>query len=89
MLRCFSCPGFKVLLPTSEAEFARSLASLRRSGWVDKKTRMIFIEMTIYNIPTNLYSSVTAMFELSPSGQVLPRVSVDSAKLYRYVCLGV
>lgn len=77
--------GFKVLLPTTEAQFSQSLASLRESGWVDKKSRMIFIEMTIYNIPTNLYSSVTVMFELSPSGQVLPRVNVDSAKLYRYV----
>lgn len=75
--------GFRVLMPTKSSEFVSSLSSLRWSGWLDKKTRMIFIEFTVYNIPTNLYSSVTAMFEFTATGQVLPSLLVDSAKLYR------
>ena len=81
----FSSVGYEIDLPKTAAEFTQALEDLRDSGWVDRKTRAVFVELTVYNMPTHLYSSVTALFEFSPTGQILPMVDVDSARLYRCV----
>lgn len=64
-------------------EFTDKLDELQRLNWVDKRTRAVFVELTIYNVPTHLYCSVTAVIEFSATGQVLPTLDVDSARLYR------
>lgn len=75
--------GYELVMPVTAGAFADTLEELRGSGWADKKTRVVFLELTVYNLPTHLYSSVTAIFEFSATGRILPTLDVDSARLYR------
>jgi hypothetical protein len=59
-------------------------ASLERSGWIDKYTRVIFVEFNIYNPNTGLFSLFTMILEVSPIGHVVKWHQVDSVLLYRF-----
>lgn len=43
------------------------LASLKQSGWIDKYTRAVFLEFSIYNVQSNMFACVTMVAELIES----------------------
>lgn len=43
---------------------------LVRHRWIDERTRIIFIEFLTYSANTNIFNSVTVIFELSLSGYI-------------------
>ena len=46
---------------------------LERDAWVDRYTRAIFIEFTVYNPGSNLFSINTLLLEMPDSGSLHPR----------------
>ena len=58
---------------------------LFRSLWLDRHTRSIFIEFTLYNPNSNLFCAVTFLMEVFPTGGVFPHSEVLAYRLYRYV----
>ena len=70
--------------------FYRSLAreqiqQLQTDGWLDRQSRTMVTEFTLYNPPSNLFTSVKLVLELSPIGQAFTSASVMSTHLFRYV----
>ena len=55
-----------------ESLLARS-KTLERDAWIDRYTRAIFIEFTVYNPGTNLFSINTMLLEMPDSGSIHPR----------------
>ena len=47
------------------------LERLKQNGWIDRQTRAIFIEFTIYNPNINLFSSCLILFEFISTGQII------------------
>lgn len=57
---------------------------LERSLWIERHTRAILTEFTIYNAQTNLFCVVTLVAEFPAIGAVIPHVSVQTARLYDF-----
>uniref|UniRef100_A0A7N4P191 Polycystin-1-like protein 1 n=1 Tax=Sarcophilus harrisii TaxID=9305 RepID=A0A7N4P191_SARHA len=58
------------------------LINLRNSGWIDKRTRKISMHFALYNPPTNLFTSVSLLAEVSPIGDFITSSVVESFSIY-------
>ena len=58
---------------------------LQEHQWIDKYTRAVFVEFTLYNPNVNLFSIVTLIFEISSSGDFNPGTNFLSIRLYNYL----
>ncbi|KAK3791119.1 hypothetical protein RRG08_010520 [Elysia crispata] len=78
--------GYVVKLDKSREVAASQLQELKKSKWISTDTQAVFVEMTLYNVPTNLFSSVTLLMEVaSPLGTIFTTEYVMSTRLFRYV----
>ncbi|KAB0401254.1 hypothetical protein E2I00_008538, partial [Balaenoptera physalus] len=80
-----------VRLPGCSRPAARAaLTGPRASGWIDRSTKAVSMHLTLYNPPTQLFSSVSLSAEMLPTGDLtvsslLESVTIlcsDSAPLY-------
>lgn len=46
------------------------ITELKQTGWTDKWTQIVFVELNSYNINTNVLSAVTLVIEYLPSAVV-------------------
>lgn len=58
---------------------------LESNGWIDRYTRAIFAEFTIYNAQTNFFSVITLLSEILPTGGYHHHPKIQTLRLYRYV----
>lgn len=61
------------------------LDSLRANNWLDRYTRAIFTELSVYNANTNFFCVITLLYEQLPTGGLFNYPSILTLKLYRYV----
>jgi hypothetical protein len=50
----------------------KKLNALKEFHWVDDQTRAVLVELTVYNKPTNLFSSMRLVFEFPTTGGIQP-----------------
>ena len=68
---------------------ARAAAvSLEQDSWIDKYTRAVFFEFSVYNSNKNLFGAAFIAFEITPTGQVAPSGHMKVFRLYRYIGAG-
>lgn len=78
--------GFKEDLPsvresnTTEA-FKKKVAELKGDRWIDRQTRAVFVEFTIYSLPVELVAVVQLWYEKNAAGVVQTFVQVMPMKL--------
>uniref|UniRef100_K7E278 Polycystin-1-like protein 1 n=1 Tax=Monodelphis domestica TaxID=13616 RepID=K7E278_MONDO len=60
------------------------LINLRNSGWIDKRTREIATHFVLYNPPTNLFTSVSLLAEVLPTGDIITSSLVESFSIYHF-----
>ncbi|KAJ8024678.1 Polycystic kidney disease protein 1-like 1 [Holothuria leucospilota] len=84
MFASYEGDGFVVDLNTTRSSAMEQLTTLRQESWIDEKTRAVLIEFTLYNTPTNMFSSVALLAEMPGSGAVYPFPKIESTLLYRY-----
>ena len=58
---------------------------LKNHQWIDRYTRAVFVEFTLYNPNVNLFSITTLLFEISSTGDFNPGTNFLSIRLYNYV----
>ena len=58
------------------------LEYLKDNNWLDYYTRAIFMEFTVYNPNTNLFSYVNYVMEFAPMGSVIPFPRVMTFMVY-------
>ncbi|XP_078683131.1 uncharacterized protein LOC144917204 isoform X5 [Branchiostoma floridae x Branchiostoma belcheri] len=75
---------FVTVTNTTPAAVLATVAQLEPSGWIDRYTRAVFIEMTVYNPHANLFSVVNLLTEFTPIGKAYPRVDIATVRLYRF-----
>ena len=61
------------------------LKELESGRWIDRRTRAVVVEMTLFNPATNLFTGVNLLLEIPPSGGVTVSSHVTSVYLYRYI----
>ncbi|XP_028634767.1 polycystic kidney disease protein 1-like 1 [Grammomys surdaster] len=59
-----------------------ALTALRASRWIDRSTRAMSVHFTLYNPPTQLFSSVTLGAEFLPTGRLVPSSLVESFSIF-------
>lgn len=60
----------------------RVIHELRDNRWIDKQTRVVFLEFTVYNPFVNLFCWTNIVFEYLPEGGILPTMVNKVFKLY-------
>lgn len=63
----------------------KTIAFLEGSDWIDKYTRLLFVEFTIYNPNVNLFTSTQISFELPTTGTVATRTHIYTFRLFSYI----
>ena len=54
-------------------------------GWIDKFSRAVFTDITIFNPNKNLFTRISIVVEFSETGRVQKKVERQSFQLYNYV----
>ena len=77
--------GYKVDLGSTVSDAYSVLDDLKLNGWVDKYTRALFVEFTVYNGHSNLYCVANFLVEITAAGGVVPFIQLLSTRIDRYV----
>ncbi|XP_046669861.1 polycystic kidney disease protein 1-like 2 isoform X2 [Homalodisca vitripennis] len=72
--------GYAVTLGPTRHDADSTLVELRRNNWQDKLTRVVILELTVYNINLDLLSQVTLIVEYMITGNILLKGQVISVK---------
>ena len=72
-----------------DTHFAQEVVSkLESLNWIDRFTRFVVLESTVFNVNSRLFSRLKTYFEISQAGQVVSGQKIDSMRLYPYVEIG-
>ena len=80
----FDNGGYVANLGGKQTKAMNILSDLQDSHWTDAQTWGIFIEWTIYNANTNLFSVNTILFEVDTVGALRGSGEFSIVRLYRY-----
>lgn len=72
--------GYSVVLPTHPSEFNDLVAELMNARWLDLGTRVVFIDLLLYNPASKLVLEVKVVFESPHTGGFFPVLDVKSAR---------
>ena len=77
--------GYLTVLGLTESQYLAHIANLKAAGWLDLRTRALFIEFVMQNININKYTVNTVAFEFSSTGLVLQHFEVMYLRVHMYV----
>ncbi|XP_066287704.1 polycystin-1-like protein 2 [Branchiostoma lanceolatum] len=72
------------LTNTTPAALLATVQRLQSGGWIDQHTRAVFVQLTIFNPNTNLFSILELLTEFPPLGSSQARVEATTVRLYRF-----
>lgn len=58
---------------------------LKTNSWIDKWTRIVFVEFTTYNPNVNLFTDVQISFEMPTTGIIVSRTQIYTFRLFSYL----
>jgi polycystin 1L2 len=59
-----------------------NLSELHQLGWIDNKTRAVFIQLSLYNPNVQLFTSVTFLIEFLSTGGIYPQSRFEPLNFY-------
>nr|XP_056718403.1 polycystic kidney disease protein 1-like 3 [Euleptes europaea] len=74
--------GYLADLGTNASHANRTLHALARGKWLDRCTRAVFVEFTVYNANANLFCAVTVMLETNGIGVFAGSTALQILRLY-------
>ncbi|CAF1059968.1 unnamed protein product [Rotaria magnacalcarata] len=77
--------GFVQDLTPNHNDASAQLKDLRANLWIDRGTRVVFLDFTVYNANINLFCQIKLTVEFPASGGAVPSKSFSTVKLIRYV----
>ncbi|KXJ23969.1 polycystic kidney disease 2-like 1 protein [Exaiptasia diaphana] len=77
--------GFTQLLAKKKDKTKEIFADLKQNLWLNRGTRAVFIDFSVYNANINLFCIVRLLFEYPPTGGCIPSFNFRTLKLIRYV----
>lgn len=76
--------GFVYNLDSARLTSMKKIQDLQIDEWIDRYTRAVFAEFTVYNAHTNFFGVVTMLTEILPTGGYHHYPKVNTIRLYRY-----
>lgn len=77
--------GYVQNLALSKAQSHTIIDSLMDNLWLDRGTRAVFIDFTVYNANINLFCVIRLLVEFPATGGAIPSWNFRTVKLIRYV----
>uniref|UniRef100_A0A1I8HM33 EF-hand domain-containing protein n=2 Tax=Macrostomum lignano TaxID=282301 RepID=A0A1I8HM33_9PLAT len=77
--------GYYVDLSRNKEDSTAQLNELFTGLWIDRGTRVVFVDFTVYNANINLFCVVKLVLELPATGGAIPSSDFRTVKLLRYV----
>ncbi|CAF0734186.1 unnamed protein product [Rotaria sordida] len=77
--------GFVQDLTVNYNDAKAELNSLNNNLWLDRGTRVVFLDFTVYNANINLFCQIKLTVEFPASGGAVPSKTFTTVKLIRYV----
>ncbi|XP_078658218.1 polycystin-1-like protein 2 [Branchiostoma floridae x Branchiostoma belcheri] len=68
----------------NKSQTLATLRDLKNHGWIDRATRAVFTDVTLYSPDANLFSIVTLLVEFPGLGASFPHWEVHTVRLYRF-----
>ncbi|KAF7219597.1 polycystin-2-like protein 1 [Nothobranchius furzeri] len=87
LLTTYSGAGYYQDLSRTKEESADILAELMDNLWLDRGTRVVFIDFSTYNANINLFCVITLVVEFPATGGALTSYQIRTVKLIRYITL--
>ncbi|XP_053166178.1 polycystic kidney disease 2-like 1 protein [Hemicordylus capensis] len=84
-LTSYSGGGYYIDLKMTREESADALQVLKENLWLDRGTRAIFIDFSVYNANINLFCVLRLVVEFPATGGAIPSWQIRTVKLLRYV----
>ncbi|XP_067858771.1 polycystin-2-like protein 1 [Heptranchias perlo] len=81
----YSGGGYYQDLKTNMDESVVILQDLKDSLWLDRGTRAVFIDFSVYNANINLFCVIRLVIEFPATGGAIPSSQFRTVKLIRYV----
>ncbi|XP_071829952.1 polycystin-2-like protein 1 isoform X3 [Apostichopus japonicus] len=77
--------GYYMDLGKRKQDSLKQILELKENLWIDRGTRAIFVDFTVYNANINLFCIVRLVVEFPPTGGAIPTSTFRTVKLLRYV----
>uniref|UniRef100_A0A674GK00 Polycystin 2 like 1, transient receptor potential cation channel n=1 Tax=Taeniopygia guttata TaxID=59729 RepID=A0A674GK00_TAEGU len=84
-LTSYSGGGYYIDLKMTREESAEALQVLKEKLWLDRGTRVVFIDFSVYNANINLFCVLRLVVEFPATGGAVPSWQIRTVKLIRYV----
>ncbi|XP_048362000.1 polycystic kidney disease 2-like 1 protein isoform X2 [Sphaerodactylus townsendi] len=84
-LTSYSGGGYYVDLKMTREESIATLQVLKENLWLDRGTRVTFIDFSVYNANINLFCVLRLVVEFPATGGAIPSWQIRTVKLLRYV----
>ena len=75
--------GYVYKMQGTQSQIQANLSLLQQLNWIDRQTRALLIEFTVYNPSINIFSFNTFTLELMPTGNIDVMVRFDPLKLFQ------
>ncbi|RNA43788.1 polycystic kidney disease 2-like 1 [Brachionus plicatilis] len=85
LMNFYDGSGYVMELSQEREETQARIQYLFDNLWIDRATRAVFIDFTVYNANINLFCQIKLVFELPATGGVVPSYIMRPVKLIRYV----
>ncbi|XP_066298882.1 polycystin-2-like [Branchiostoma lanceolatum] len=76
--------GYVADTSNNASQTVEIIEALKNHGWIDRATRAVFTDVTLYSPDSNLFSIVTLLVEFTAIGAGFPRWEVHTVRLYRF-----
>lgn len=77
--------GYVVRLRGNVSVIRDKMSELEQEGWIDRYTRAVFVEFTVYNPGVNLFAVSTMLAEFRPSQGIVPSYRFEPVMLFPYM----
>ncbi|KAI3378974.1 hypothetical protein SNEBB_006980 [Seison nebaliae] len=77
--------GYVATLKKTKAESKNIIDHLKANRWIDRGTRAVFVDFTVYNANVNLFCQIRLLLEFPAMGGAFPSHTFRTVKLIRYV----
>ena len=80
----FPGSGYSHLLPLQQSQWDHMVSEMFANDFVDMNTRLVIVELTLFNPSHNLFLVARMATEFTSGGYVIPIAKVDTLKLISY-----
>ncbi|XP_013875367.1 polycystic kidney disease 2-like 1 protein [Austrofundulus limnaeus] len=85
LLTTYSGAGYYQDLNRTREDSANALAELMDNLWLDRGTRVVFIDFSMYNANINMFCVIRLVVEFPATGGAISSYQIRTVKLIRYI----